>query len=110
MAENHSAAEKSFEASPERIRQARQEGNVPQSPELLTLARYTGVLVGTLGVSGILAHQMGVSLIGFFNNPFEAAGFMMEGGVSLEAFAPTTLFFAAIIGMAMVRTVFSPRC
>ena len=105
MAENQSAAEKSFEASPERLRQARQEGNVPQSPELLTLARYTGVLVGTLGVSGILAHQMGVSLIGFFNNPFEAAAFMFEGGIILEAFAPTTLFFVSIIGMAMILTI-----
>ncbi|MEM9422557.1 MAG: flagellar type III secretion system protein FlhB [Pseudomonadota bacterium] len=105
MAENDSAADKSFEASPERIRQARQEGNVPQSPELLTLARYSGVLVGAVGVSGLMAHQMGVSLVGFFNSPLEAAGMMMKGASVLETFGTSTLFFIGVIGISMVLTI-----
>lgn len=105
MADNDDGAEKSFDASPERLRQARRDGNVPQSPELLTFARYTGVLIAVMALVGAVSQSASLSLSGFFNSPYEAAGFLMDGGQVIDVFGPTAILFFSIVGFAMVLAV-----
>lgn len=119
MAEENEGADKSYEASDQRLKQARQEGNVPQSPELLTFARYTGILLGTLLLGGYLAERMGYSLMGLLNKPEAASAFLLQGDGFMTFFGTSSWMFFGIIlfgaGLAIAALIaqqaitFSPK-
>ncbi|MEM9232820.1 MAG: flagellar type III secretion system protein FlhB [Pseudomonadota bacterium] len=99
---NDSGSEKSLDPTPERLKRARQEGNVPSSPELQTLGRFIGLLIGTIGIAGAVAMPFASSLMPFWDRPADAAGWLLQGGSVLEAFGPTAMFFLGIIFLAPV--------
>src|SRR3990167_425250 len=61
MAEQDDSAEKEFEATEQRLKQAREEGNVPQSKEANALALLLGVVIAAVVLNAVLAP-------GLFNN------------------------------------------
>ncbi|MEM9988365.1 MAG: flagellar type III secretion system protein FlhB [Pseudomonadota bacterium] len=105
MAEDNDSSDKSLDATPQRIAQARKEGNVPQSPELLTLARYTGAFIAVAGVAGALSQTMAISWAGFFISPMETIEHLMKGGTVLSMFSETALFFIAVVGVGAVLAI-----
>ena len=105
MAEGEDEGEKTLDPTPERLRRARQEGNVPSSPELQTLARFTGLLVGVIGIAGVVALPFANSLVAFWDRPFWISGWLLDGGTVLEAFSPTFMFFLGMIFLAPVLAV-----
>lgn len=105
MAEENDGAEKSFEASPQRLQQARKKGNVPQSMELLTFARYAGVMVALVGVGGAMATMAAQRMAGFLSNPAEASTYMMTGGTVLSVFSPVALAFLTFVAVAITLVI-----
>jgi flagellar biosynthetic protein FlhB len=105
MAEQNESAEKSHEASPERLKQARKKGNVPQSQELLTVARYTGMLIAVLGLSGILSMQFATGMIGFLDRPEKAAGWLLSGGDPWLVLTPSAIFLIGMLGLCSVLCI-----
>jgi flagellar biosynthesis protein FlhB len=105
MAEGNDSGEKSLDPTPERIKRARQEGNVPSSPELQTLARFTGILVGTLGFAGALAIPFANSLLPYWDRPVAAARWLLNGANILEAFGPTVMFFLGFLFLAPILVI-----
>ena len=97
--------EKTLDPTPERLRRARREGNVPSSPELQTLARFSGLLVGVIGVAGVVAMPFANSMVAFWDRPYWMAGWLTGGGTVLEAFSPTFLFFIGMIFLAPILSV-----
>ena len=55
MSENEQAGEKTEQPTPKRLKDARDQGNIPRSRELSTAAVYGAVVVGIVAVSGHLA-------------------------------------------------------
>lgn len=105
MAEQDDGAERSFEASAQRLQEARKKGNVPQSPELMTLARYTGVTLTTLALAGGLALPFAMHFTGFLISPQAGASFLMGGGDVLTAVGPAALFVVGALALSMVLAV-----
>ncbi|ADM09651.1 flagellar biosynthetic protein FlhB [Parvularcula bermudensis HTCC2503] len=105
MAENQDEAEKSHEATPERIKQARQKGDVAQSPEVLVFARYLGILVALLGFVSALAMNMATSLNVFMARPFEASARLMSDADPLEGFGSSALFFFALMAAPIALVI-----
>lgn len=105
MAEGDDGAEKVLDPTPERLKRARKEGNVPSSPELQTLARFTGLFIGAIGIAGVLAMPFAQSLLPYWDRPADAGGWLLTGGGVLEAFGPAALFFIGIIGLAPVLVI-----
>lgn len=98
-------SDKTLDPTPERIRRARKEGDVPSSPELQTLARFTGVLVGTIGVAGAVAMPFAESLVPFWDRPGDVSAWLLQGGSVLEAFGPSAMFFLAIVFLAPILAI-----
>lgn len=105
MAEGDDSGEKTLDPTVERLRKARQEGNVPSAPELQTFARFTGVLIGTIGIAGALAMPFANSLIPYWDRPVEAAGWLLGGANPLAAFGPAIMFFVGMIFLAPVLAI-----
>ena len=61
--------EKSFDASEQKIRDAREKGNVPQSMEVNTVLLYIGMAVAVLLVGGSATSAIAEKLIGLLANP-----------------------------------------
>lgn len=105
MAEQDDGGDKSHDASPERLRKARQAGNVPQSPELLTLARFTGVLIGIGALGGLLAQGLAGEMLTFLDQPDWAAAYLMQGGAFQDAFGRTSIGFFIVFGLSAVLAI-----
>ena len=104
MAESDEGGEKSFDASPERLRKARAEGNVPNSPDVQTALRYAGLLGVMAFAAGGLATTAAQSLAGFLNRPFEASSYLFTGGGILPLVAPTAsaLVTALLVPLGLI--------
>ncbi|WOI52673.1 EscU/YscU/HrcU family type III secretion system export apparatus switch protein [Parvularcula sp. LCG005] len=107
MADNDTGADKSYDASPERLKQERKKGNVPQSPELITLARYTGLWIGVIAVAGMLSQEAAERLSGFLINPEASSRFMMNGGKIATMFSPLALAFVGLLLLPIILVVIS---
>lgn len=118
MAEQDDGAERSHDASPERLRRAREKGDVLSSPEVQTLARYAGLLLVVAGAGGALALTAAERLSGFLSNPLAASGHLLGGGEVLPVFSPIAAGVAApllasllLVGAALLAlrgVVFAP--
>lgn len=78
MSQENDAASKSHEATPQRIRKARERGDVPVSPEVAVLASYAGLLLGLTMVGGA-AMALAEVLCGAFTRPDAFAAAVLTG-------------------------------
>ena len=79
--------EKSFEPTPEKLRQARQKGDVAKSMDLSVAASYLGLLVALLTFGGGSILHSGSALMVFLDQPDQLVqtGFSATGVVKLRA-------------------------
>ncbi|MEM9990032.1 MAG: EscU/YscU/HrcU family type III secretion system export apparatus switch protein, partial [Pseudomonadota bacterium] len=56
MSEQDEGQEKSFEATPEKLKKARKKGNVAVSTDVAVFASYLGVLIGLFLAGGAIFH------------------------------------------------------
>ncbi|MEO0398771.1 MAG: flagellar type III secretion system protein FlhB [Pseudomonadota bacterium] len=97
--------EKSHDATPERIRKAREKGDVPVSNEANTAAAYIGLLAGLLALGGWCVSVAGARLKAFLARPDI---FLGEGTVG-NALAGDAVVRAAIdVGLAFLPMVMLP--
>ena len=100
------AADKSHEATPERLKKARARGDVAVSPEVAVLAGYAGLLLG-LALAGGAVLAMAEALSGAFASP-EAMGEAVLAGArtgmtrtGLAALAALVLPPAALVALGL---------
>lgn len=122
MSGEDEGGEKSYDATPQKIEDARRRGDVPISKDLAALAAYVGLILA-LSLAGPRAIQrMGDVMAGFLGRAEELAPRMLEqGGAGLSltaitsALAPLTLLFAlpAILVLAVLAAqraiIFAPE-
>jgi flagellar biosynthesis protein FlhB len=89
-------ADKRFEPTPARKRRARQEGNVPRSPELTSVAAFAGATLAAIIAIPLLAVAASTELRAVVARPLGASG----GAVGLPAIAAAALAPAAAAACA----------
>ena len=96
------AGDKSFEATPERVRKAREKGDLATSPEVTGLAASAGVALGLAAMgAGVLPALE--ALTGFFLHPEEAAAALLTGsGAGLSAAGASLVLPLVLPGAALV--------
>lgn len=115
MSEENEGGEKSYEATPQKIENARKRGDVPVSKDLAAVAAYVGLILA-LSLSGPGAvSQMGDVMAGFMGRADVLAPRMLaQGGAALSleailsAIAPLTLVFA-IPAVLVLGVLFAQR-
>jgi flagellar biosynthesis protein FlhB len=68
MADDGDNDDKSYEPTPQKLEQARQQGDIPQSRELHTLALYVGILAASIFAGKWSIEYIGSRLQAFFSN------------------------------------------
>ena len=75
-----SDADKSFEPTPEKLKKARQDGDVPKSQDLLVAASYLGILIAFYIAGQSAVQDLGTALMAFLDQPDRLAPvFFSEG-------------------------------
>ncbi len=69
MSDDSDDSDKSFDPTPERLRKAREEGDVPKSTDLLQAASYLGLLVAFYAVGHTSVAKLGSILMTFIDQP-----------------------------------------
>lgn len=69
MADNDSSQEKSIDPTPQRLEQARRDGDVPQSTDVHTFASYIALLAVLFLSAGSIGYGIGAPLSGFLGAP-----------------------------------------
>lgn len=85
MAEqNQDSAEKEFEATEQRLRQAREEGNVPQSKEANAFALILGILAGAFILHSVVGNNLfrDLSSMLYHGDAFARDAFTDDGGAT----------------------------
>lgn len=82
--ENQDSAEKEFEATEQRLRQAREEGNVPQSKEANALALVIGIVAGAYILHGLVGNSLfnDMSSLLYHSDAFAHDAFSADGGAT----------------------------
>ena len=97
--------DKSFDATPEKLKKARKKGNIPISTDVAVFASYAGALVGLAMVGGA-AMGFAEGLVGFFWHPEAATDQLLSGGGGARALiGGPLLLVAAVIGPAAAFVV-----
>lgn len=103
--------EKEFEASEQRLRDARQEGNVPQSKEANAFALILGILVSALILDAVVGPRLfdDFSRVLYHGDQFAIDIFEGDGGATwtwlgivLLALSPILLVMAALVLLALI--------
>ena len=94
--QNQSSQEKSHEASPTKLEQARKKGDLPRSQDLQTAMAYLGFSAVVLLMGGWVAVSLGETLMTFLARPDELARLFNSG-----ASAATTLRVMGEVGGAV---------
>ncbi|MGB0852672.1 MAG: EscU/YscU/HrcU family type III secretion system export apparatus switch protein [Pikeienuella sp.] len=112
MSEAEEGAEKSYEATPQRIEDARRKGDVPISKDLAALAAYIGLILALSLAGSNAVRQVGNSLSGFLARAETLAPRVLDqGGAGLSlgaitnALAPLTMLFALPAALVLVVLV-----
>ena len=101
-----SGQEKSHEATPRKLEQARRKGELPRSTDAQTAAAYLGLTAAVLLLGGWTATRLGETLMAYLARPAEMAalhlapggdGFALTGLSVLAAVAPVLALPAALI-------------
>ena len=116
MSGEEPAGDKSFDATPERLRKARKQGDLATSPEVTTAAASAGVLFGLMMVGAGILPAID-ALAGVFERPEEAASAFLRGegtglsGAGARLILPLVLPGAALVVAALAAqqaVVFAP--
>lgn len=112
MAEdNQDSAEKEFEATEQRLRQAREEGNVPQSKEANALALILGIIAAAFVLNAFVGQQLfeDMSSILYHSDAFARDTFSSDAGSTwawlgsvLLHLLPIFLVLAALVLLALI--------
>ena len=74
------SGEKEFEATEQRLRQARRDGDVPQSKEANALALFLGVLIAAFTFNAITGQSLAVDFFGAFHHADAISADVFESG------------------------------
>ncbi|GAB5459106.1 MAG: EscU/YscU/HrcU family type III secretion system export apparatus switch protein [Henriciella sp.] len=97
--------EKEFEASEQRKKQARQEGNVAQSKETNTLAVVIGLLVAAYIFWSLTSGQMAGTLFGFFHHAEAYSNDIFKGGGGQAERAMMSLVVAVMVPLLVLVAI-----
>lgn len=75
-------AEKSFEASPQKLQKAREKGEVPRSSDLFTAAGYFGLIVACVASGGWVVETLGTALTTLLEQPHALAANFFSGSAA----------------------------
>jgi flagellar biosynthetic protein FlhB len=75
-------AEKSFDATPQKLLEARKKGEIAKSNDLLTAAGYAGILIALLAVGGSSFEKVGTALTVMIDQSSELASLFFGGSAS----------------------------
>ncbi len=122
MSDKDDDSEKSFDPTPEKLKKAREEGNVPKSVDLSVAAAYVGLAIAFYATGESVVEEFGTILLAFLDQPDRLASVFFGGaatapvGMLLQAtvlavlpwFAiPFVLVFLSIL--AQKAFVFAPK-
>ncbi|MGV6820067.1 MAG: EscU/YscU/HrcU family type III secretion system export apparatus switch protein [Parvularcula sp.] len=88
--------DKSFDATPERIKKARKKGNIPISADIAALLSYVGFWLGLSGV-GMFAVRVGERLVAFYRYPDEISAALLSGTYSEGGLITAPLFLIGVL-------------
>lgn len=95
--ENNDSQEKSFEATEQRLREAREKGNVPQSMEVNTVLLYIGMAVAIMMTGAGAAQTISERMAGMFSNP-KVYGDQLLYNTDKSLFADTVMDIVGAMG------------
>ena len=99
MSDGEDPADKSFDATPEKLLEARKKGDVAKSTDLLTASAYFGLLIALLTTGGSSLGHIGTAMITLLDQPDALADLFFMG----NAAAPTGGIIKAVsLGMAPI--------
>lgn len=101
MSDDTENGDKPHQASPDRIKKAREKGDVTQSPEVQTAARYTAVLAIVGGAGSLLASRAAEGLTGFLVRPEAASAYLLGDGAIWPLFSPAAAPVFILLGGAL---------
>jgi len=105
------ASEKSHEASPKKLEDARKRGEVPNSNDLTTAASYGGLLLAAMAFGAGTISALGGTLQGVLERPGELADLAFGGGSRLQAefllaiAAPLAPWFLVPAALALLSVI-----
>lgn len=79
MSDSEDPADKSFDATPQKLLEARKKGDVAKSTDLLTACAYLGLLVALLGMGTSGLAHVGTTMMTLIDQPTELASLFFEG-------------------------------
>ncbi|MBY6003918.1 flagellar type III secretion system protein FlhB [Salipiger bermudensis] len=110
-----SSAEKSHEASPRKLEEARRKGEIPRSPDLLTAAAYIGLLATGLTLGGASILRLADVMLPFIERPERIAPLFFGGmatapsGSIIGAVLKPILPCLAVPALTVLCTLFATR-
>lgn len=123
MSDDSDDSDKSFEPTPEKLRKARQDGDVPKSNDLLQAASYMGLLIALYSAGSTSVEKLGTVLMAFIDQPDRLAPVFLSDGLaapvagefmrsSVAAVLPWFIVPAALVLLAVFAQkamVFAPK-
>lgn len=85
MSDSEDPADKSFDATPEKLLEARKKGDVPKSADLLTASAYFGLLIALLTTGANSLDQVGTAMMTLLARPDAVADLFFGGNASAPA-------------------------
>jgi flagellar biosynthetic protein FlhB len=99
MSDGEDPDDKSFDASPQKLLEARKKGEVPKSTDLLTACSYLGLLVAFLGAGASGLAHVGTAMMALIDQPDTLAPIFFGG----RAAAPAAGIMEAVVwGLAPI--------
>lgn len=92
MSDSDDTADKSFEATPEKLLEARRKGDVAKSTDLLTACAYFGLLVALLTTGANSMNSIGTAMMALLATPHTLVNVFFQGAAS----APVGGLFQAV--------------
>lgn len=115
MSDEDDSAEKSHEASPRKLEEARKKGEIPRAPDLLTGMAYAGLLMCGLALGGPALKKFGEGLMPLIEQPdrlealfFRDGATSVAGGVISAGIVPI-LPFLFVPGLFVLLTLIASR-
>ena len=98
MSDDDGDSDKSFEPTPERLKKAREDGDVPKSQALLVAASYLGVLLAFYSVGKESIETLGTALTAFLDQPDRLATVIFGDALAAPVTGPliTRISFAVL--------------
>lgn len=115
MSDKDEDTEKSFEATPQKLLEARRKGDVAKSNDLLTAAAYFGLFVALMTTGADSVERFGTTLMILIDRASEMSPLFMSGGINaamggvLSEVALSLMPFFLIPAVFVILAVFAQR-